>query len=247
MLKVVIMEYNININNFQGPLDLLLHLIKKDNIDIYDISIDKITKDYFDYIHKMESLNIDVASSYFIMAAELMEIKSSSLLPSSKKEEEEEEEENSRDKLINKLLEYQKYKELTSYFKEKDLTRKKIFVKSPENLKEYKESGTPLNKGEITDLISAFNKFLERKELEKPLSTKITTKEYSIKERKESIIKLLKQNKKLTFTSLFETYSKPYIVVTFLSILDMVKEGIIDIVQNQNFSEITVEMRDISC
>ena len=107
------MDYSIKIDEFEGPLDLLLHLIKEDNIDIYDISIDKITKDYLDYINKMEELNINVASSYLVMAAELMEIKSKSLLPSNKKEEvSENEEEVSRERLISKLIEYKKYKEL---------------------------------------------------------------------------------------------------------------------------------------
>ena len=114
------MDYSVKIDEFEGPLDLLLHLIKEDNIDIYDISIDKITKDYLDYINKMEELNINVASSYLVMASELMEIKSKSLLPSNKKEEvSENEEEVSRERLINKLIEYKKYKEITSSFKEK--------------------------------------------------------------------------------------------------------------------------------
>ena len=97
------MDYSVKIDSFEGPLDLLLHLIKKSNIDIYDISIDEITKSYLEYINKMEELNIDVASSYLVMAAELMEIKSKSLLPKVE-EEEEDEEEVSRENLINKLL-----------------------------------------------------------------------------------------------------------------------------------------------
>ena len=97
------MDYSVKIDSFEGPLDLLLHLIKKSNIDIYDISIDEITKSYLEYINKMEELNIDVASSYLVMAAELMEIKSKSLLPKVE-EEEEDEEEVSRENLINKLF-----------------------------------------------------------------------------------------------------------------------------------------------
>ena len=88
------MDYSIKINEFEGPLDLLLHLIKQSNIDIYDIEISEITKQYLDYINKMEELNINVASSYIVMAAELMEIKSKSLLPKKEDEEEEDEEEN---------------------------------------------------------------------------------------------------------------------------------------------------------
>ena len=157
------MDYSINIDEFEGPLDLLLHLIKEDNIDIYNISIDKITKDYLDYINKMEELNINVASSYLVMAAELMEIKSKSLLPSVKKEnEEEEEEEVSREKLINKLIEYKKYKEVTSSFKELEKIRKEIYIKAPENIKNYIDEKivNDSNVG-VTDLLDAFSKFLE--------------------------------------------------------------------------------------
>ena len=152
------MDYSIKINEFEGPLDLLLHLIKEDNIDIYNISIDKITKDYLDYINKMEELNINVASSYLVMAAELMEIKSKSLLPSVKKDnEEEEEEEVSREKLINKLIEYKKYKEVTSSFKDLEKIRKEIYIKAPENIKNYIDEKI-VNDGDVgvTDLLNAF-------------------------------------------------------------------------------------------
>ena len=104
------MDYSIKINEFEGPLDLLLHLIKEANIDIQNISINEITNQYLDYINKMEELNINVASSYLVMASELMEIKSKSLLPKQEKEDNDlEEEEVSREALINKLIEYKKY------------------------------------------------------------------------------------------------------------------------------------------
>ena len=234
--------YNIKINEFEGPLDLLLHLIKKDNINIYEISITKITQDYLDYIHKMEELNIEVASSYLVMAAELMEIKSASLLPQKPKEEGEDEE-----ALINKLVEYQKYKELAPFFKEKEQKRKEIYIKSPEKIKNYIEEAKLLGTGNIDDLVKAMNAFLKRKDDEKPLTTKVTTKEYSIKERKQSILKTLKEKGRVTFTSLFEEYNKPYIVVTFLSLLDMIKEGTIEVKQKENFSDIILEMSDNKC
>lgn len=155
------MDYSVKIDEFEGPLDLLLHLIKEDNIDIYDISIDKITKDYLDYINKMEELNINVASSYLVMASELMEIKSKSLLPSNKKEEvSENEEEVSRERLISKLIEYKKYKEITSSFKELESLRKEIYIKSPENIKNYiDEKITNDNDISVNDLIKAFSLF----------------------------------------------------------------------------------------
>ena len=239
------MDYSVKIDEFEGPLDLLLHLIKEDNIDIYDISIDKITKDYLDYINKMEELNINVASSYLVMASELMEIKSKSLLPSNKKEEvSENEEEVSRERLISKLIEYKKYKEITSSFKELESLRKEIYIKSPENIKNYiDEKITNDNDIGINDLLNAFSLFLERKKLEKPLNTKITNKEYSVKERKNNIRNILKERKKIEFIQLFNEYNKSFIVVTFLSILEMTKDNEIDLKQEDNFSKIYIELK----
>lgn len=237
-------NYSIKIDEFEGPLDLLLHLIKENNIDIYDISIDKITKDYFAYIKAMEDLNINIASPYLVMAAELMEIKSKSLLPSLNKENNDFEEEVSKEKLINKLLEYKKYKEVTETFKDLEKDRKQFYIKSPENINNYIDS-TIINEGDIglSDLLDAFSKFIERKKMERPLNTKITNKEYSVKERKNSIRLILKEKKKVEFTELFVEYNKSYIVVTFLSILEMMKEHEIEVNQESNFNKIYIELK----
>jgi len=237
------MDYSIKIDEFEGPLDLLLHLIKKSNINIHDISIDEITKKYLEYINKMEELNINVASEYLVMAAELMEIKSKSLLPSVE-EDEEEEEEVSKENLINKLIEYKKYKEMTSKFRELELNRNNIYIKSPENINNYIEDSSIYNEeGDVQKLVEAFQKFLDRKELEKPLKTKITNKEYSVKERKNSIRKILESRKSVEFTELFDFVNKSYVAVTFLSILEMSKEKVINIKQDKNFGNIYLEMR----
>ena len=238
------MNYTIKINDFEGPLDLLLHLIKEMDIDIYDISISMITKQYLDYITAMQELNINIASEYLVMASELMVIKSKSLLPIKEDEIEETEEELSRDNLIKKLVEYQKYKEMTSVFQDLETKRKEIYVKSPDNLtnlynKEIVNDGTI----SVDDLVSAFQKFLERKEKEKPLSTKVTNKEYSVKKRKASIKNYLKENGKAEFTELFTEYNKSYIVVTFMSILELAKEDEINITQDKNFDNIYLELK----
>ena len=239
------MDYSIKINEFEGPLDLLLHLIKQSNIDIYDIEISEITKQYLDYINKMEELNINIASSYIVMAAELMEIKSKSLLP--KKEEateEEEEEEVSKENLINKLIEYKKYKEMAPSFKELETVRQNIYIKSPEKLNNYLDEVIVKNEDTtVDDLVDAFKKFLERKNLEKPITTKITNKEYSVKERKHNIKNILKEKKKVLFTELFEENNTGFIIVTFLSILEMTKEKEIVIKQDTNFSNIMIELK----
>ena len=237
------MDYSVKIDEFEGPLDLLLHLIKQSNINIQDIDISVITAQYLDYINKMDELNINVAASYLVMAAELMEIKSKSLLPRTEEESpEEDDEEVSKESLINKLIEYQKYKDMTSTFKELELERQKIYIKPPEKLSNYIDN-TITNDGDtsIDDLVNAFKGFLERLDREKPITTKITNKEYSVKTRKQSLRKLLKERPRVKFTELFEETNTPYIVVTFLSILEMTKEKEIVLRQDGNFKDIIIE------
>ena len=235
------MDY-ISIDNFEGPLDLLLHLVKESNIDIFDISIVDITDKYLEYINREENLNINVSSSYLVMAAELMYLKSKSLLPTANKEEESEEE-ITRETLINKLLEYKRYKELTPKFKALEEERKKIYIKGPEKVSEYVENNFD-GEASIDDLLNAFKKFLERKDMEKPLETTITSKEYSVKERKSGIKNILRSRKKVYLEDLFEEFNKAYVVVTFLSILEMVKEKDVVVTQDKNFDKILVELRD---
>ena len=240
------MDYSIKINEFEGPLDLLLHLIKESNINIVDIEINEITRQYLDYINKMEELNINVAASYLVMAAELMEIKSKSLLPIEEKETDNEDEEVvSKENLINKLIEYQKYKDMVNTFKDMESDRQKIYVKAPEKISNYVDNIIKNdNDTSVDDLVAAFKKFLERIDKEKPITTKITNKEYSVKERKKGIRNILRERKKVLFTELFEEKNVSYIVVTFLSILEMTKEKEITIKQDNNFNDITIAWRE---
>lgn len=237
------MDY-ISIDNFEGPLDLLLHLVKESNIDILDIKIEEITDKYLNYINHEKELNIDISSSYLVMAAELMYLKSKSLLPLNKKEDDiDDDEEITREKLINKLLEYKKYKEMTPIFKELEEERKKIYIKAPEKVSNYVEHNLH-GEESIDNLVEAFKKFLNRKDLEKPLETTITKREYSVRKRKDDIKNILKIKKKVYLEDLFEEYNKPFVVVTFLSILEMVKEKEVAIKQNKNFDNILIELRN---
>ena len=122
------MEYTLKINDFEGPLDLLLHLIKEAKMSIFDFSVEQIVKSYLDYINKMQEINLTVASSYLVMASELIELKSRELLP---KHEEEEEEEDLKENLVNRLAEYQRYKEITSEFKTLEALRQEVYTKLP--------------------------------------------------------------------------------------------------------------------
>lgn len=236
------MEYTITLPSFDGPLDLLLHLIKQSDINICDISIVAITKQYLDYIEKMEEMNLDIASEYLVMAAELVEMKSKVLLP---KEENEDEEEDPREELIQRLLDYQYYKESTKAFKELEEYRKEVYTKEPSNLLEFKEDESTDFGISLNDLLDAFQKFLNSKEFKKPLNTKIASKEYSVGKRCVQIRDILREKKQVSFEDLFEIPTKDYIVVTFLAILSMSKKQEISIEQTKNFDNIIIkEKRD---
>jgi segregation and condensation protein A len=232
------MHYEVNIDEFSGPLDLLLHLIKKDNIDIYDISLEKITNEYLEYIKKMEEMNLDIASEYLVMASELIEYKSRSLL---RQKDEEEIEQDPKEELIKRLVDYKKYKEVTETFRNLENLRSDIYTKTPSNISEYDESLKNDGLVSVDDLMEAFKKFLSRKEYEKPLNTKVTTKELSVSDRIIRIRDILKNKKEVNFIELFDEFSKKYVVVTFLSILEMSKNNEIVIMQENNFENIIIK------
>ena len=172
------MNYNFSINDFEGPLDLLLHLVKESKMDIYEINIHDIINQYLEFIHNLEEENIDIASEYLVMAAELIHLKSKLLV--NRKDEEEEDEDftiNSEEDLRNKLVEYEKYKKITEDFKELEEKRSEVFTKLPESLKEYVDQNIIKGEFDINDLFNAYNLFLDRQKLAKPLNTKITKRE----------------------------------------------------------------------
>ena len=202
------MEYEVKIDAFEGPLDLLLHLIKESKVDIWEIKIVDITNQYLNYIQAMENLNLNIASEYLVMASELVEMKSKMLLPRLVTEEETEEED-PREKLIQRLVEYQKYKDMTKSFKELESIRHEFFTKAPESLKEYADNDTIIsNDVTLDDLMNAFQKFLERKKASQPLSTTVTKKEITVEERRKSIRNILIEKKKVDFFDLFEVVTK---------------------------------------
>lgn len=234
------MEIKFKINDFEGPLDLLLHLIKENKMDIMNIEIASITEQYISFLKKQESMNLEISSEYLLLATELLEIKSKLLLPNEKKETEEED---PREDLVNRLLEYQAYKDITKVLHEKELTRKDIYTKSPENIKNYiPEDEHLVSNLTIDDLIDAFKKYYRRKIESKPLKTKVTVNEISVSQRKTDIKKVITKKKKVSFFELFPVVSKEYIVATFLAVLEMVKEKEITITQDKIFSDIICEV-----
>ena len=145
---------------------------------------------------------------------------------------------------LTSFRKYEKYKNMLDTFKDMELERQNIYVKAPERVSNYVD-GLIINNNDtsVDDLVEAFKKFLERLDREKPITTKITNKEYSVKERKKSIRNILKEKKKVLFTDLFEEKTTGFIVVTFLSILEMTKEKEVTIKQDANFKDITIELK----
>lgn len=237
------MNYEVKLEEFEGPLDLLLHLVKKENIDIFDISIEKIIKQYLDYIEKLKKERLDITSEYLVMAAELMELKSKLLLPN-KTEEEIEEIEEAKNELFDRITEYEKYKAITPTLKELEKFRSEVYTRDSDEILNYCNNDNIDYGIALKDLMNAFKNFLVKKELDKPLNTKVTKKEYSINQRCQEIRKIILLKKELNFEDLFENYNKGYIVVTFLAILSMMKKQEIIVTQQNNFNDILIKIKE---
>lgn len=239
------MNYTFYINDFEGPLDVLLHLVKQAKMDIYEINLFTLIKEYLDFIKEMQDLNIDVASEYLSMASELVHLKSKMLVNKQDDSEEETDDEfsiKSEEDLRKKLLEYENIKNITETFKNLESKRSEIYTRFPESLKEYYEpSEVPKGFYEADTLYQAFLEVKKKLKLAKPLDTTITKKEISIEIRTQEIKNILKVRGKVDFYSLFTINTKEYIVITFLTILTMSKNKELKISQEDNFSPIIVE------
>lgn len=242
------MNYTFYINDFEGPLDLLLHLVKQSKMNIYDINLFDLIKEYLDFINQMQELNIDIASEYLSMASELVHLKSKMLV--NKKDETEEDSDDefnikSEEDLRNKLLEYENIKNITGEFKSLESRRNEIYTRLPENLKEYYEpSEVPKGLYDADILYKAFLEVEKKLKLLKPLDTTITKKEISVEQRTKEIKDILRLRGKVDFYSLFSINTREYVVITFLTILTMSKNKELKIMQEDNFSPIVVEGLD---
>lgn len=237
----MVIVMNFKINEFEGPLDLLLHLIKESKMDIMNIEIEKITEQYMTYLDLQEKMNLEVASEYLVLASELVEIKSKMLLPVTKNDSDEEVED-PREELVNRLIEYQTYKEITKVLHEKECIRREIYTKSPENVKNYVEESIVNTDISLDDLVEAFKRYLKRKKANKPLDTKVTVNEISVSSRCSDIKNLLRKKGKVSFFELFPVVTKEYVIATFLAILEMAKLGELVIVQDNTFDNIICEV-----
>lgn len=242
------MTYQIKLDVFEGPLDLLLHLIDKEEMDIYDIPIAKITDQYLQYIHTMQTLKLDITSEFLVMAATLLSIKSKMLLPTRTDPslqqllEMDIDEVDPREELIHRLLEYKKYKQLAGVLREKEIARNQIFTRPPYNLTPYlvQEKENPVEGISLYHLVHAFEKALIKYSYREPL-TKVEREEISVKDKMIQVINLLKTQGILYFSELITSQAtRTDIVITFLSILELMKQKRIYCIQNKTFDDIVI-------
>lgn len=234
---------NLQLRDFEGPFDLLLHLVRVNQMDIYEVNIVQIIEQYLNFINSIDKNNIDLTSEYLVMASELLHLKSKMLINSDIVEDDEEVYEiTSEEDLRNRLIEYEKYKNLCEDFKLLESNRKEYFTKVPESLNEYREENKLINSDvDLEDLVNAFLEMQKRVFYAKPVTTKITRKEISVKDRIHEIRSYLNVKGKVEFTELFDILTKENVVVTFLSLLDMSKNNEINLTQKKNFSSIYIE------
>ena len=224
------MSFLANIEQFEGPLDLMLHLIKEQELDIFDLDLDILTKQYLLYIEEMENLELEVESEYLVELATLVEYKSKKLLPKDESKIEDEYEEDPKERLVRRLLEYQKYKEVSKTLYDTYSDRSFQLSKPISDGEEFKvqESNSPYD-GNPNDLQKAMSRVIRRLELSKPIETKYTSKELSVDDRILAIKARLKDlDDTFSFEKLVDDCKEVHeVIVTFLAVLDLAKNHIL--------------------
>jgi segregation and condensation protein A len=233
-------DYKVRLDIFEGPLDLLLYLIKRDEIDIYDISLERITKQYLEYLQAFKELNIDIAGEFVVMAANLIYWKSRSLLPVDQQPPEEDvDEDDPRWELIRQLIEYKKFKEAAEQLQLRQLEQERIFPRSGEATT---LAAAPLRLGEvgIFQLINAFQTVLKRVEARENL-TEIFGENFTVSDKIDQILQRVASGKSVRFSQLFaSTSSRVEIVVTFLALLELIRLKQVRAMQSDPFAEIEI-------
>ena len=234
------MSYQCSLDIFEGPLDLLLHLIKEQKMDIYDIRIAEITKQYLSYLDLLSELNLEMVGEYLVMAAELAKIKSKTLLPIPETEEDvlTAAGEDPRAELMRRLLEYQRYKEAAFELRQKEYDQQQLFSRTGEVVLENPEEEL-LIEANVYDLLTAFQKVLKEKSFKKNYEIKVTT--LSVSDRISGILESLNVSESVTFDSLFTTMNtKQEVIVTFLAILELMRMQLIRSQQARQFDVIRI-------
>lgn len=240
------MAGNIKIDIFEGPLDLLLQLIKASEIDIYNIPIAEITDQYIEYIRSMEELDLEVASEFLVMAATLLEIKSKMLLPKKQLISGEEISEiDPRQELVDKLMEYKRYKEFATMLKEIE-NKNMVFFKNPEIIDDIEDSEYFFNNISIENLMVAFKRVVDIHERKRntrgEIPRDINYDEFKIEDKMDEILQLINKKNQIKFEVFFQSArSGMEIIVTFLALLELIRLKKIKVIQINNFGDIFIE------
>ncbi len=250
------MAIEVKLDAFEGPLDLLLHLIDKNKVNIYDIPIAMITDQYLEYISGMEKDDLNLVSEFLVMAAMLLDIKSRMLLP--KQEEEEQEIEDPRQELVDKLLEYKTYKYMSYELRDRQIDAEKSMFKKPTIPKEVSSYVEPVDLGELMSDITLhklrgiFNEVMKRCEdkVDPIRSTfgKIEKEDVNLDERAEFVESFIRNHRNFSFRNLLESsHTKMEIIVTFLVVLEIIKSGKIQVVQEKREDDIYINVLEEEC
>ena len=234
------MSYKVKLDIFEGPLDLLLYLIRKNEVDIYDIPIATITEQYLEYLDLMTVLNLDIVGEYLVMAATLTKIKSKMLLPPVA-DDEDEEVADLQAELMEHLLEYQHYKEVAYQLKNRELLEKDIFTRlqADERVIEDNRDGGVIEVS-LFDLVDALRKVIEKKDLPGNLM-EVNVERISVKDKIADIILTLKEKQEIIFQTIFDALSTKYeIIVTFLAVLELMRLRAIKVFQVHPHGEIRI-------
>lgn len=237
--------YHVELDVFEGPLDLLLHLIKENDVDIFNIPIANITKQYVQYIETMQSLNLTIAGEFLLMASTLAHIKSKMLLPPDPTEEDTDEEgQDPREELVKRLLTYQKYKQAATMLDDQPHLGRDVFVREAKRPKKDPDAPVELADVSIFKLVESFHRILDQLQLNQ--AHDVEMENFSIADSAQHIQALFVRNPKgrVRFMELFEQTSKPsygQVVAYFLAVLSMIKRGVLKVLQSQDFDDIYLE------
>jgi len=233
------LPYQVRIENFEGPLDLLLHLIKKNEINVYDIPVAMIAQQYLEYLEAMEELNLNVAGDFLVMAATLLQIKSKMLLPADETADDDEDGPDPREELVRRLLEYKAFKEAARQLDDQEKIWREIFWREQAPLVEEVEEELPLENVSLFDLVDALKEVLERNPSSRLIE--IVPDNLTVRERMNLILETLEGKDSVSFAALFEGSShRMVVVVTFLALLELMKLRIARVFQAETFGPILV-------
>ncbi len=239
--------YKVQLKNFEGPLDLLLFFIKRDELNIYDIPISHITHEFLDYINMLEEFDLEVASEFILMASMLMSIKAKMMLPHVESDEDELDEDDPRYELVQRLLEYKQYKEMSEKLAVIDEEVQKKYYRGYPSADDVEKQATGEALKDVTlfELISAFNNVLNDIK-RKNVYHKVEKIEFTIEQQSEYVFNRLRDAGKLSFISLCrELKNRTEIVVTFLAVLEMLKERQIDLFLNDNPTNFYLDLKPV--